>query len=398
MHRHMPSQIANFRFNNQLRPSNPLLIVTTRLKYHMTPANQYIPVAGIWNRYFCSKCRLSSLAWILLIEARNLHLNSLGIQRRHLPAIFKSIIRHRKHSQPGAVDTLTLPARGHLCMRVHRGHKVFNFSELTTTKIFDHETDAAAVSSEIQSVHDAASLDFTPTLLEVDPQNRWYTETFIPGKQSSKRKQSDPTSLYDSVIVDHLCKIILCKPVRNIELAEYLDEIRNLIMQQLTDTYFDDEFSTHVHDFVCRIAARLEASESAPIHLTFTHGDFSFVNFLQTNSGIAVLDWESAQHRSMLNDLYNYFLTELYYKRTRSNLLTEINDAILSLSQRLASKAPELAGDAVNLKDVYRWLYYLERMHVLLDRKPSANQVTVILRSMDVFDKHESLASSPHSA
>ena len=359
----------------------------------MTSANQYIPVAGIWNRYFCSKCRLSSLAWILLAEAGNLNLNSLGIQRRHLPAIFKSIIKHRKHPQPSTADTLTLPAIGHLCMRVHRGYKVFNFSALTTTKIFDDDVDAAAVASEIKSVHDAASLDFTPTLLEVDPHNRWYTETFISGKQSSKREQSDPKSLYENVIADHLSKMTLSKPVRKIGLAAYLDEIRNLLTQQLTDTFFNDEFSARTHDFIHRIATRLEASENTLIHLTFTHGDFSFVNFLYLNNGIAVIDWESAQHRSMLNDLYNYFLTELYYNRTQSNLLTEIDDAILSLSRRLALQAPELAGAAIDLKDVYRWLYYLERMHVLLDREPSTNQINVILRSIDVFDKHESLAS-----
>jgi hypothetical protein len=357
----------------------------------MTPENQYIPVAGIWNRYFCSKCRLSSLAWIFLVEARNLHLNSLGIQRRQLPAIFKSIIWHRKHPQPDAADTLTLPAIGHLCMRVHRGYKVFNFSERTTTKIFDHEIDATAASSEIKSVHDAASLDFAPTLLEVDRQNRWYTETFIPGGQSSKTEQSDPKSLYEHFIADHLSKMILSKPVRNIGLAEYLDKIRNLLMQQLTDPHFDDELSTRIHDFIRRIAARLEAIEDTQIHLTFTHGDFSFANFLHTNSGIAVIDWESAQHRSMLNDLYNYFLTELYYKRTQSNLLTEIDDAIRSLSRRLTPKAPELAGDAVDLREVYRWLYYLERMHTLLDREPSDTRSHVIQRSIDVFDKHESL-------
>jgi hypothetical protein len=334
----------------------------------------------------------------LLVESRNLRLNSLGLRRRQLPAIFKSIISYRKHPQPGSANTLTLPANGHLCMRVHRGYKVFNFSELTTTKIFDQQIDASTVSSEIKSVHDAASLDFAPTLLEVDPQHRWYTETFIPGVRSSKGEQSDPKSLYEHAIGDHLAQMILSKPVRHTGLAEYLDEIRDLLKPQLTDSHLDDALSNRIHDFVRRIAARLETSKDTQIYLTFTHGDFSFANFLHTDSGIAVIDWEDARQRSMLNDLYNYFLTELYYRRTQSNLLTEIDDAISSLGRRLATKAPELAGDAVDLREVYRWLYYLERMHTLLDRKPSDTRSHVIQRSIDVFDKHESLASSPHSA
>ena len=41
------------------------------------------------------------------------------------------------------------------------------------------------------------------------------------------------------------------------------------------------------------------------------------------------------------------------------------------------------------LAPVYRWLYYLERVFVLLEREPSKNQVDVIVRSVDVFERYE---------
>lgn len=359
----------------------------------MTAEYPYVPVAG---KYFCSGCNLIALAWTLLVKTRSLNLDALGIQQRQLPAILQSIIRYRKRAPAVSADTLILPAFGHLCMRVHRGYKVFNLSKLTTTKIFDQNLDAVSASSEINSVREAASLDFAPTLIEVDPQNRWYTETFYPGKRSLKKESSDPAAVYERLIADHLCQMILSKPLRTVGLAEHLHETRDSIKQRLT--VFDHELSKRIHDFVRRITTRLEASTDRPIRLAFTHGDFSFVNFLYRNSDIAVVDWESAQHRSLLHDLYNYFLTELYYERIQSNLSTSIDDAIASLIRRLVLIDPNFPGKLIGSKETYRWLYYLERLLTLLDREASSVQMNVIKRSMDVFDEHESRVTSQHDA
>jgi hypothetical protein len=359
----------------------------------MAPEYPYIPVAG---KYFCSGCNLVSLAWTLLVKTRSLNLGSLGIQQRQLPTILQSIVRHRKHAQADSTDILILPAFGHLCMRVHQGYKVFNLSKLTTTKIFDQNLDAVTAANEINSIRDASSLDFAPTLIEVDPGNAWYTETFCPGKRSSKKEASDPAAIYERIVGDHLSQMISSKPLRTTELAEYLHGTRDSISQRLTN--FDNELSRRIDDFVRRIATRLEASTDSPIQLAFTHGDFSFVNFLYRNSDITVIDWESARQRSILHDLYNYFLTELYYGRIQSNLSTPIDDAISSLIRRLVLIDPEFPEKLIDSKDTYRWLYYLERLLTLLDREPSSGQMNVINRSIDTFDKHESRVSDQHQA
>jgi len=356
-----------------------------------SPEYPYIPVAG---KYFCTQSSVASLVWTLLIKNKRLHLNSLGIKRRQVPAILKSIIRSRQHTIPGTTDTLLLPAFGQLCIRVHRGYKVFNFSTLTATKVFLPGTAASAATSEINSVRDAASLDFAPKLIEVDPQSHWYTEAFIPGERSSKTGRSDPASIYKGQVADHLYTMVSSKPVLTRRLVEYLHDIRTSILQQLVHPQLDGELTTRIHDFIKSTAARLEANDDTAIYLAFTHGDFSFVNFLYKENDIAVIDWESAKQRSILQDLYNYFLTELYYRRTQSNLLREIDNAISMLSQRLAPIDSELASNVVAFKDVYRWIYYLERMQTLLDRKPSTWRANVIRESMDVFEKHESCASN----
>ena len=343
----------------------------------------YIPVA---ERYFCCQCNLASLAWALLVKNKG---RQLGIQRCQVPNILMTIIKYRNHPQAHSTRILLLPTPGHLCMRVHRGYKVFNFSKSTTTKVFDHDLIESKVLSEIESVRDAGLLGFAPELLEVDSHNQWYREAFVDGIKGSKNESSDPKSLYDSVIVGHLSKMIMSKPVQTVKLVNHIKKIRNLVNQHLTSSRIDNELTTYIKDFIQKTYTALEKNEDVPIQLAFTHGDFSFVNFVQKDKDVMVIDWEGAEHRSMLHDLYNYFLTELYYDRSQSNLTSEIDGAILLLSQRIDISGAVSPKDLINLKNVYRWVYYLERIEILLDREISDGILKVIRHSIDIFNKHE---------
>ena len=57
--------------------------------------------------------------------------------------------------------------------------------------------------------------------------------------------------------------------------------------------------------------------------------------------------------------------------------------------QRLAEADPVLARNLEKLKDAYRWLYYFERLHMLLEREISAGQLKVISHSADTFERQE---------
>lgn len=367
----------------------------THLENHtgMSPEYSYIPVAG---KYFCTQSSFASLVWTLLIKTKRLHLNSLGIRRRQVAAILKSILRYRYWSMPDTADTLLLPAFGQLCIRVHRGYKVINFTRMTATKVFDPDIAAPAASCEINTIRDTESLNFAPELIEVDPQNHWYTEAFIPGERSLITERSDPVSVYNDKIADHLHQIISSKAVLTRGLVGYVRDIRASTLKQLIRSQLNGELAARIHGFIQSNAVRLKRAEDIVIYLSFTHGDFSFVNFLYKDNDIAVIDWESAKRRSILQDFYNYFLTELYYQRTQSNLLSEIDDAISMLSQRLMPIDSELSTNVVKFRNIYRWIYYLERIHTLLEREHSSGLENVIEKSMDVFEKHELGASSYH--
>lgn len=358
----------------------------------MDPTYSYVPAAG---KYFCLQGSLVSLASLLLLHAGSLHLETLGIRRKQVPAILKVIARSRKNTRQTAAEPLSLPAFGHLCIRIHRGYKVFDFSALTTTKIFDPDADETAAAAEIAAVRRASPLAFAPTLLHTDPGNRWYTETFLPGAQSPKTGQSDPKDLFDRVIADHLAGIILLEPLRTTGLADYWHGIRDSLYTRLQHAGYEDELRNAIQRFVDSIAARLEATADRPIHLAFTHGDFSFVNFMQNHGKISVIDWESAQTRSLHHDLYNYFLTERYYQRTQSNLVTEMADAISQLGQRLGGKASAPVSFDAETTDVYRRLYFLERMDMLMGRELAGPGLNVLRRSIDIFAHHEADVSTP---
>lgn len=352
----------------------------------------YTPVGG---KYFCLQGSLVSLASLLLLHAGPLHLETLGIRRKQLPGILRRIVRSRLNARRTLAGTLTLPAFGHLCLRTHRGYKVFDLSALTATKIFDHDVDEIVAAAEIAAVRRASPLDFAPTLLCTEPDKRGYAETFLPGQQSPKTGRSDPKDLFDRVIENHLCAMILLEPLPTTGLAEYWRTIRNALYERLEHANYDAGLRGAIHRFVGSVAARLDGAGNGPVQLAFTHGDFSFVNFISNKDKLAVIDWESAQVRSLFHDLYNYFLTELYYTRTESSLVAEINEGIQQLKQRLRARAPTPLALEGTSPDTYRWLYYLERMDMLTGRELAGPGLDVLGRSIEVFSRHEAAVSRP---
>jgi len=362
------------------------------------PRYTYIQVA---DKYFCAQCSLTTLIWLFLVRFKSLHLHSLGLQQRQLPQILKSIRDHRKHparhisstASSTTPNTIDLPVFAHLCMPVHNGYKAFNFNDLTATKIFSASIDETTVAQEIKCVNEAASLSFTPALITSDLEGRWYTESFIPGNRSSKKQQSQPATLYRNTIVDHLSEMILSKPHHVTDLNAYSDKICKLLRIQLDKMKANEIDTSNISAFISGISSQMKRCDNVKIHCGFTHGDFSFVNFLYSDNNIVVIDWESSKNRSILNDLYNYFFTELYYARTSSNSLQDMNDAILLLENRLAQKNNEFNNSLTPIREVYRWLYYLERMETLISRELTPNCLNVIQHSIEIFDEYESIAA-----
>lgn len=351
-------------------------------------AREY-PYIAVADNYFCTHCNLLSFIRIFLFRYGKLYLGAFDIQRKQLPTLLNAIRKFRSDGPGATTDAISLPVFGHLCIPVHHGYKVFDLYRLTATKYFPGDIEASAIRTEISRVREASALPFTPELIEIDPNGRWYRESFIPGSRSSRNAASEPATQFRETIGGYLAKIVCARPGRTTTVDTGLQELESSLKGKIGDLAEDKELCQQISDFIYRIIARLDSSREKQIRTAFTHGDFSFVNFICGQKGITVIDWEGADDRSLLHDLYNYFFTERYYDRCHPIDQNTFADAIDHFSQCLAAEGMHAVNTLDLGADVYRLLYYLERMQMLAEREASPGQRNVILKTIEIFDQYE---------
>ena len=360
----------------------------------MSTHYQYVTIMG---RFFCLQQNPLLLAWFLYLNSKSLQLHS-GLTKKDLVNTLKSVkglIKHQLRLRNQG-QVINLPFYGHLCLPVHRGYKLFNFKQKTVTKIFAAGINIGTVKSEIERVRTASIFDFAPNVWRWDVSKRWYEEEFTRGYPCYSILKSDTVSyfkIFQQYAAPCLEQMILLEPPRVTNLTAPIHETLGIMQNNLySKSELNSKKVDSVKDFVETMAERLRVEENAKIYIAFSHGDFSLLNILKINSGIKVIDWESAGWRSVLCDLYNYFFTELYFKRaTTRNIITEVDEAISSLQSRLKRKVPDVALEIVSLSRIYLRLYYIERIGMLLDRELDDWQLDVILRSIEVFNCYEEL-------
>jgi thiamine kinase-like enzyme len=148
-------------------------------------------------------------------------------------------------------------------------------------------------------------------------------------------------------------------------------------------------------DFARQMVEDLNAHENQAIPLIFSHGDFALVNMLLTETGMRVIDWESAGYRSVLHDLHNFFLAQLYFRRASTPLVSEVCEATGSLLAKLATRIQHLPLRGAS-PEVYRKIFFIERLLTLLQRELDEKQVDMILRSVEVFREFDQMAHNQH--
>ncbi|MFH1932394.1 MAG: phosphotransferase [Pseudomonadota bacterium] len=308
----------------------------------------------------------------------------------------KTLVQHQLRLRNNT-PVLELPVYGNVCLPVHRGYKVFNFHRKTVVRIFTPDVDQTTVEREIEGVQKASLLDFAPDIRRWNIKERWYEEEFVSGYPCcSTPKSASPMFLriYYQHVAPRLEKMILLEAPLTTNLIEHVIHTTDILRDsKLSRPELDKTKVNLIRCFVTSMADQINGGKDYPIDLVFSHGDFSLVNILKTKDGIMVIDWEGVGRRNPLFDLYNYFFTELYYRRAEGNLVPEINEAISSLQSHLAPKAPKLAMSLLSLAETYRRLYYVERVRMLLERKPTNKLLNVILRSIDVFNRYEEMVT-----
>lgn len=288
---------------------------------------------------------------------------------------------------------MTLPVFGNIGLSVHRGYRVFDLRRLLAIKVFRSDVDVDIVANEIEAVRTASRLSFAPGIRRWNLKERWYEEVFVDGQPEYPIPNSDPAELlkiYHNHFAHFIKEMILLQPPVRVNLGDYLNSLHNILdNERLLSPNLDNTKINAVRSFVSDLVEKLRNTNRCSLDLIFSHGDFSFVNVLNTSAGMRIIDWESGARRHLLNDLYNYFFTELYYDRVRTNLVAEIKAAISSLQSSLETDAPDLACDLLSSATYYRHLYYLERIKMLLERDLDDHILNVVIHSIEIFNGYE---------
>lgn len=353
----------------------------------MQSVYHYVEING---KYFSLKQNPICLAWYFFYKTKSLNYRRAFSIKRKINVlkifclIYFGLIKR---------SVVSFPFPGHMIIRVHGGYRIFNFSREIVTKVIETKSNFSEEMNEVARVLITRKFDFAPKIFKWDDEQVWYEEELVNGTISYQNLHCDSSALlnmFKQEIAPCLIKMILLQ-TPSMTTVGAITKHCNQFWQNRRSIFQGLDISNigAIEDFFSHIIAKLSESAEQKVYRIITHGDFSLVNMLNTKNGIMVIDWESIAHRSALFDFYNFFLTELYYNRTSTNLIRETREAIVCLKEKLNEKNLEVANHLVALKDVYRLLYYVERICMLIERGINKKILKVISRSIQIFSEHE---------
>ena len=354
----------------------------------MSAAYSYIKINGL---YLQRRQNILWLAWFLFFRSNSLKQRSTFKTRKLLNTLKTFILFRMGLKKLNHIKKF--PVNGNLIFKVNGGYRAFNFHHKSVTKIMHRDSRPAKVLAEIEGVQKASNFDFAPKLFEWNTAEHWYEEELIDGVISYSELIAHPDSilkLFDRVIVRCLAEMFSIYSPIPTTVGEIVARCnKTWAHDRLNRRCAEPQKLDSFYQFIQSIIAKLAARESQAVYLVFSHGDFSLRNMLITQSGLKILDWETTASRSILFDLYNFFLTELYYQRVSTNLVGEIKEAIRSLQAYVIADNSVIANHFVEFAELYRLLYYVERIALLLERGPTDKIFNVIFRSIEVFENFE---------
>jgi Choline/ethanolamine kinase len=362
------------------------------------PQYTYVKIRG--KVYLCLQQNLAVLAWLLAIKGR-----PLGFGRESLMTTFESpwllaswltnLLRYQFHLWNND-SRLELPFYGNVCLLVNRGYKIFDLQRERVIKIFKEDVDTSSIKSEIERVRNVGRYDFAPVVRRWDIEARWYEEDYVNGSPITAADMKTYSKNYYQYAASCIESMIFCEGLQVTNVAEYVNHMMAMFLGRLLGDGSDMSSVRPIQDFMHMLADDLCNAGDLMVHLVLSHGDFDHCPVLRTKQGIKVIDWEYMAHRSILFDLYNYFMVQLFWTHRVPNLVSEIESALSSLQVRLALRAPEVAESLRPLARVYRWLYYIERICSVVEVR--GRDVKCMRRWMDSFNDYEEMVAGVSSA
>jgi hypothetical protein len=357
------------------------------------PQYTYVQIRG--KVYLCLQQNLAVLAWLLAIKGR-----ALGFGRESLMTTFanpwllaswlKNLLQYQFNIRKSD-SRLELPFYGNICLLVNRGYKIFDLQRERVVKIFKDDVDMAAIRSEIERVRNVGRYDFAPSVRRWDIEARWYEEDYVNGSLITSSDMNIYSKNYYQYAAPCIERMIFCEDLQVTNVAEYVNNMMDVFLDRLLGDGSDRSSVRPIQDFMHLIADDLCNAGDLRIHLALSHGDFDHCPVLRTKQGIKVIDWEYMAYRSLLFDLYNYFMVQLFWKDTVPGLVSEIDSALSSMQARLALRAPDVAESLRPLVRVYRLLYYIERICSVVEVR--GRDIKCMQRWIEAFNGYEEMVA-----
>lgn len=315
-------------------------------------------------------------------------LDSLGMTRSTTrKMVIVALVRRLRRTRTSSYITLPVPA--HLGMRVHRGYKLFDFDRSEVIKLFSDDVTEQQVSHEISTSEKASLVPSAPRFLGADARARCYTEEYIRGTHATKLVTANSSDYrrYYTDVEKCLLDLANSSPAAPIPVRSHVENLADIDFRErwLQGGASVDEVD-RLADYVAKLRAWLiDNPGSDVIKLVLTHGDFSLVNAIATDTGLRFIDWESVSKGGVLSDICNFAFVELYYGRTSPDFPAELAAMLARYRSALSEHCRSIASEASISDCIARRLYYLERTRFLIDREVTPNQRQVISKSIAMF-------------
>ena len=346
---------------------------------------EYLHTGG--KRFFALDQNPFFFLW-LLIWKRSLPLNAIGKR-----ALIKLIMA--RFSQKHKSKVLRLPVSGTWCITVRGGVKVFDMRRMSVTKVYEPGTDKDIIKKEVALFLKVGHQEVAPSVKKWNIGEGWYEEELIEGLSGYGLVPKESTevvmSRYFSFIEPNLRRIILSGSPQPLSTLNYLETLEKSLGTERES--IDDKEVFKAHTFVRETANRcrdLVGGRRSEIYLAFCHGDFHQFNMFWTGNTLKLIDWEAAQRLSFLFDFFNFFLSQIYLENASLDWPKGVNSGLEKMRSALSGQAPHLAESLLECAELYRLIYYIERVLTFLG--PFGLVSSKIIRWIEAFGKFEKLA------
>jgi hypothetical protein len=376
----------------------------------------YVKVPGEEKRFFCIQQNPFGLAWLLFFKKNTLlpratHGN--GLTKWSWRWMKKKFWRYYYFSKANATKTLkflqckfylldsvpsvSLPFYGQVCVLVNKGYKIFDLHREVAIKVYRDDVDESTITAEIERLKKGSLFSFGPSIKKIDITGRFYEEDYMGGSldySARPRSFSDLMEKFSNDVVPCLRSLMLHESAQKIDTLDYIQKmLSTLKIDNLLEESLDTADIDKVLFFMHLTKKRFQSEGNRHVYLVLTHGDFCPANMLNTKEGLKILDWESAAYRSALFDFYSYFFFRpLHQEYPVEELAPELMAGLAFFLSKLTSMPSEVLANVKRYEKAYRWLFYVERIYMLVERVKYDTKLDVtgnILRYIDVFNKYE---------